>query len=603
MRSIIGSCTILLTVGACTDYRFADLATEPPSPQWSGLALPGLSWGTCEPAPPAASEWQGSAGECAIPTLPSREGRLLQSWDISPDRMLDFASIASDPATGAPSVFLQARTADLEWGRLLAFSVDGAVRYAVEEEPSGYAPGPPSLVDLATGSGLQGVWTDTNWPTGSLVVADLASGVPLTRDGLAGIGNQDVGFASSGPGRPPVLLTPAGSFSASGDPLETWPTDNQAQASLIRVWSDPTSSLGTSVATSLGIWDSADGSGDNWPDDVGYDFQGGQLDLGQAGLVHGGLTLTYRDAATGAPIWSVAHADAGYRIAAGDIDGDGAPEICASVGERMSLFTSAGELLWQGSDHGRRAVLGSCTLADLDGDRAMEVVDWSSLGLAVYDGASGDLLWSDSSVAGANGFSSPAVAWLGEELGTGIAIAGYTAEEVDSDDLAHIVRIYVGADQPWVKSRAFWSGPNYAWRDFRDDNTVSWLAHANAPRAQSFRAQPALVGNLPDLTPVLVSDCKDDELLHLVATVANRGNSVSATGTTLTALALGESGWEKVASVDVPGTIEPGWQSAGVQLDVPIAYTATTIILEVMLADPATECNPDDDAVVVHAPE
>lgn len=101
--------------------------------------------------------------------------------------------------------------------------------------------------------------------------------------------------------------------------------------------------------------------------------------------------LTVLDGATGDEEWSIKEAG-GYHfypvgmVAAGDLDGDGVPEIC-TPGTDTSLvcLTAAGQLLWAAGDHPYTA--GAPAIADLDGDGRGEVV----FGPEVFD-AEGHLI-------------------------------------------------------------------------------------------------------------------------------------------------------------------------------------------------------------------
>ncbi len=109
-----------------------------------------------------------------------------------------------------------------------------------------------------------------------------------------------------------------------------------------------------------------DVSGDGVPDVVFTSFAGGAYT--SAG------TITAISGADGAQLWSVMpgiYASAG--VALGDLDGDGAPEVCtAGMQYAVVCLDGAGVLKWEAG--AEVSYVGAPAMADLDGDGSAEVV-------------------------------------------------------------------------------------------------------------------------------------------------------------------------------------------------------------------------------------
>jgi outer membrane protein assembly factor BamB len=247
----------------------------------------------------------------------------------------------------------------------------------------------------------------------------------------------------------------------------------------------------------------------------------------------------------------------------GDLDGDGDLDLAATrEGEAVRAWDLDGTLLWENFEL-IPALEGSCSVFDLDGDGAMEVIQQAGLTFAILDGRTGTVLWSD---------ADPEV-----NFNSGVYP---TVADVDYDGHAEI--FVTSEDAPWGPLAAFehdgsgWSGAgptwpvhHYAETNIDDDGHIPafptpwWLAKGYVHGRTAYPRPSAA-----DLRVEFTDLCDfEDGSGSMVATVqvSNPGLASLGEGTQLALYTLDEPP-RLLVTTTLPG-LPAGWATEGTVLE------------------------------------
>ncbi len=171
-----------------------------------------------------------------------------------------------------------------------------------------------------------------------------------------------------------------------------------------------------------------------------------------------------------------------------DIDGDGAVEIIASSlfnGGTLYAFEADGTLKWTTLAPDSSPL--NTSAADLDGDGAAEIL-WNGdgMGFTIFDGRTGNILFNEPLAYSATGTDVP------------------VAADVDGDGYAEVIvpafgglRVF-GFDGVWGPARPLWHQLNYSITNIEDDLTVPFTESPSWETHNSYRTQTELVHPLPN---------------------------------------------------------------------------------------------------------
>lgn len=422
---------------------------------------------------------------------------------------------------------------------------------------------------------------------------DLGAGTVEQGVAHSSLTNEEVVIADVDADGAPDVATPAGTMKMDGSSLANYVVSAYSMSSLYVDQIDATDPA-LEVVTQGGVWSDDNVSRQDWEDEL---FWIGGVTANEDRPFAVYVTwpsLEGRWLDDGSLAWDRAGVDYQYRLAIGDVDGDGQDEICASIHGELTLLDLAGNTLRSWPDDGNRE-LGSCTLADLDGDGAYEVLDWNEGGFAAFSGATGAILFSIPDFrTGVWPLASPAVADVDGDGSTDIVLTGTEADSFETRP--HTVRVYSSASGSWAPTTSVWSSASFAAGTASPDGRPQ--SRPLVPgwrRGMGFRAQPSLVG-IPDPRPIVDSTCVecDEGTAYVSVRVENRGGA-PATGVGLHVSAWTDAGWTDYDSASF-GDVAESTMSEGQVLTFPFPHGSE---ITVWVSGNERDCNPDDDGALI----
>ncbi len=222
----------------------------------------------------------------------------------------------------------------------------------------------------------------------------------------------------------------------------------------------------------------------------------------------------------------------------GDVTGDGIPEIGVAGSTFYVVFNAAGEQLWASPIEDWSSGTTSSTIFDFNGDGYAEIVHADQLQLRVYNGETGDVLFSTPNSSGTI-LEHPIIADVDNDqhaelivVGNNHAIPGFAG-----------IRVFEDVNDSWASARSIMNQHAYSISNINDDMSIpidpesSWLTH-NTFRSNAVKGNPITTTPLADLA--LFNFNYDDQLESLSIDVSNRGLA-TATGDFLVEFYSGDS--------------------------------------------------------------
>ncbi|MCB9766210.1 MAG: VCBS repeat-containing protein [Alphaproteobacteria bacterium] len=279
----------------------------------------------------------------------------------------------------------------------------------------------------------------------------------------------------------------------------------------------------------------------------------------------------------------------------GDITGDGAAEILIPNSVLLVAYTPAGEILWETQIVDASSAAG-CSLFDLDGDGAQEVLYGDEVELMILDGRTGARLFSDRTRGSDTGYDYPVVADVdGDGQSEVVVVASGHFDGYQG------VAVY-GHPEGLPASGPIWPSYDYDTLKLDDDGRVVaapepfWLAH------NLFHGRPAYTDTVgADLVvqvdSVCVEGCAPDSLVHIALRLGNQG-PVDAEAVRVTL--QGADG--AVLRETVVGPLPSGQMGATRVWRVPYRVFADGAPTLTVSPTAQVECGPADNVITVPRP-
>ncbi len=186
-----------------------------------------------------------------------------------------------------------------------------------------------------------------------------------------------------------------------------------------------------------------------------------------------------------------------------------------------------------------------------------------------------------------------------------IVVAGDWASEADEPREAKNDHLFVLGPKTgrWARTRPVWNQTPYDVVSVADDGSAVRFPWANWQTYNSYRAQPAHDGDLPDLqvkvTGACADTCSPGGTVWVAAQVGNAGSHEAAAGARVSLHTWSEAeGVTTVGEATVADPIPSGQDAAGVVFAVPWEQWRAARYLQVDGADPQ-ECDRVNDRVDV----
>ncbi len=185
-----------------------------------------------------------------------------------------------------------------------------------------------------------------------------------------------------------------------------------------------------------------------------------------------------------------------------DFDNDGKPEIGVAGWNNYVVFETNGTVKWQKPTKDASSNTTGSSVFDFEGDGYAEVVYNDETTLRIYDGATGDVLWSRPNST-ATAYEYPVIADVDNDGNAEIVVA---ANDYGSSPV-HGVFVYGDANDNWVRTRRIWNQHSYHITNVLEDGRIPLSESPSWTLFNSYRlnAQTAGSGAATD-APDLVAD-------------------------------------------------------------------------------------------------
>lgn len=295
---------------------------------------------------------------------------------------------------------------------------------------------------------------------------------------------------------------------------------------------------------------------------------------------------------TGALLWSYATTSGGGPAAVADIDGDGANEVLVSTETYLTALEPNGTRKWRVTIDDSSSRAAGVSTFDLDGDGAAEVLHSDEHTLRVLDGATGTVLYANSS----------------HESGTIREMP--IAADVDADGQAEIVvasndynasgwtglHVLGEANGRWASARTAFGSYAFDPGLFDEDGVCDPSGGTGTMRAQaSWSDAPDGAANLVLNLLGVCEDCADNEVDAYV-TIDNTGVVFAPEGTPIVAYGLSGTRLTEIGRTTLPSRVMPGERTAPFTLTLPITSLGRDGLR--FIVDPAgdvVECDTTDN--------
>ncbi|AKU93811.1 Hemolysin-related protein RbmC [Labilithrix luteola] len=227
-----------------------------------------------------------------------------------------------------------------------------------------------------------------------------------------------------------------------------------------------------------------------------------------------------------------------------DFDGDGTPDVALAGGVGYAVFdgkklvdpavAGPATLMWSKQTRDCSSAATGSTVFDFDGDGKAEVVYSDEQYFRVYDGKSGNELFSTCNTTGTL-IENPVVADVDNDGKADVVVVSNAYALTCADDASKRfsgIRIFGDSAGRWVRTRRVWNEHAYHITNIEEDGTIPTNEKANitTPGLNNFRQnkQPGGEFAAPDVVVTVAPKCPSMD--SIVVTVRNLGEAVLAAG-------------------------------------------------------------------------
>ena len=240
-----------------------------------------------------------------------------------------------------------------------------------------------------------------------------------------------------------------------------------------------------------------------------------------------------------------------------DFDGDGAVEIAIPASQQIEMFEMDGTRLWSVAVQDYSGIAGASGY-DINADGAYEVLYADETQLRILDGRTGAQLYSNGSHTSATLWEYPVVADVDADGSAEIIIASNGSFWRGITVLGH-------AGSGWASSGPTWSLHDFAMTNINPDGSIPSPAPASWEVYNLFRARPTVDDAAVDLgvriVDVCFAGCNDDSRVDVAVQVDNLGGVEVGAGVVVALYALDAGTETLISTLPLPAPIAGGWSS------------------------------------------
>ncbi len=210
----------------------------------------------------------------------------------------------------------------------------------------------------------------------------------------------------------------------------------------------------------------------------------------------------------------------------GDIDGDGKAEYIAPNGTAISAFEADGTPKWTASMRDSSGAAG-CSVFDMNGDEVYEVLFADEQALRLYDGATGSVLYENTSHGSVTYFEIPTIADVDNDGSAEMLVANSSGAYTGITAFGH-------AGSGWPESGPTWGLHDFAQTNQNPDGSIptaptpSWQTY-NVFRGRPYDDIPGTPDLVVSIDDVCVSGCDPEvSVVEIAYQVANQGGSATS---------------------------------------------------------------------------
>lgn len=240
-------------------------------------------------------------------------------------------------------------------------------------------------------------------------------------------------------------------------------------------------------------------------------------------------------------------ASAGYTRGGGpptvaDFNGDGFPDVALAGGVAYAVFdgkklmdssiSKEATILWAKKTQDCSSAATGSSVFDFEGDGKAEVIYGDELTLRIYDGVTGEVVWSTCNTSGTL-LEYPLVADVDNDGQADIVVASNSYSGFNCGGVKTAgIRVFGDKNGNWVRTRRVWNQHAYHVTNVNEDGSIPTIEKPNhkQPRLNNFRqnVQPLGEFSAPDLVVSVFPKCSGE--YGIVARVRNIGEAAAPAG-------------------------------------------------------------------------